>query len=296
MSGLILVAACDPVLGIAHTTLAVDALADSDGDGILDAVDNCPSVPNPQQLDLDNDGVGDACDNCPLVANLDQTADVDRDGVGDLCDPHPTLAGDCLLVLDTFADPSMFAQHWLALESYPGDVVPIANGVQVFPGSVIGAYAGFVARDDQGTTLTGTYAVQLVGAADFSTYAHVAVVSNLSAANDATHYACELEWDPSPPRVDAFAIWGNLGIGSELSTDPAGDAMFLRLVPPDPGDAAVHCRADYGFAIAYGTNSLAQSVGTGGAGVVSYVQPATVRAIAIYDFEPSGPCPAPSVR
>ena len=75
------------------------APTDSDGDGIPDATDNCPTVPNPDQKDTDGDGIGDACDpdddndtvpdttdNCPLVANPDQK-DTDGDGVGDACDP-----------------------------------------------------------------------------------------------------------------------------------------------------------------------------------------------------------------
>jgi hypothetical protein len=35
---------------------------DSDGDGILDIVDNCPSVANPNQADANHNGKGDACD------------------------------------------------------------------------------------------------------------------------------------------------------------------------------------------------------------------------------------------
>ena len=44
--------------------------ADTDGDGVTDAVDNCPQDPNPGQTDTDGDGVGDACD-----------SDIDGDGL-----------------------------------------------------------------------------------------------------------------------------------------------------------------------------------------------------------------------
>ncbi|HIA01751.1 MAG TPA: DUF4215 domain-containing protein [Myxococcales bacterium] len=35
---------------------------DSDGDGIVDSLDNCPQIENPEQGDRDNDGLGDSCD------------------------------------------------------------------------------------------------------------------------------------------------------------------------------------------------------------------------------------------
>jgi hypothetical protein len=41
---------------------------DSDGDGHIDAVDNCPNVYNPSQADTDGDSAGDACDS--PVANI----------------------------------------------------------------------------------------------------------------------------------------------------------------------------------------------------------------------------------
>ena len=80
---------------------------DGDGDGVLDADDNCPAVANPNQTNTDGDAEGDACDadddndsvadandNCPLDANADQ-ADGDGDGVGDACDGD--LDGDGVL-------------------------------------------------------------------------------------------------------------------------------------------------------------------------------------------------------
>jgi len=58
---------------------------DSDDDGISDSKDNCPDVPNTNQLNSDGDAHGDACDNCPYVDNDDQL-DIDDDGTGDACD------------------------------------------------------------------------------------------------------------------------------------------------------------------------------------------------------------------
>lgn len=82
---------------------------DSDGDGLLDEVDNCPARDNPEQHDEDLDGVGDPCDNCPGTSNASQS-DVGElalgelpDGVGDACDPRPASSGDAIVLFDAFA-------------------------------------------------------------------------------------------------------------------------------------------------------------------------------------------------
>ena len=59
--------------------------SDEDLDEICLPDDNCPTVPNPDQLDEDHDTIGDVCDNCPKVPNPEQ-ADSDGDGSGDACD------------------------------------------------------------------------------------------------------------------------------------------------------------------------------------------------------------------
>ncbi len=74
------------------------ALPDADGDGVPDAEDNCPMVPNADQANSDDDEQGDACDldgdgdgvdddvdNCPMDENPAQL-DLDRDGEGNVCD------------------------------------------------------------------------------------------------------------------------------------------------------------------------------------------------------------------
>ncbi len=64
---------------------------DSDGDEACDAEDNCPSLPNPDQIDADGDGIGDLCDSCPNAANPEQF-DLDQDGFGDVCDSCPNVS------------------------------------------------------------------------------------------------------------------------------------------------------------------------------------------------------------
>jgi hypothetical protein len=89
---------------------------DMDGDGRVDAMDNCPRTFNPirpmdngVQADVDGDSIGDACDpnpvgndidgdtiangadNCPFTSNTSQT-NGDGDMNGDVCDFCPTTS------------------------------------------------------------------------------------------------------------------------------------------------------------------------------------------------------------
>ncbi len=51
---------CQPEVGCIFTPLV-----DSDADGICDALDNCPEIPNQDQADEDFNGVGDLCEPAP---------------------------------------------------------------------------------------------------------------------------------------------------------------------------------------------------------------------------------------
>lgn len=124
---------------------------DTDADGILDDVDNCPGVSNPNQLDTDGDGAGDACDtdddndtvldtndNCPLVANVDQ-ANSDSDGAGNACDTDDDNDGvldaqdQCILT----AANAIVNAHGCSI----ADLCPCANAWKNH-----GAYVSCVAR------------------------------------------------------------------------------------------------------------------------------------------------------
>ena len=75
---------------------------DTDGDGIVDKEDKCPTVKgvranNGCPLDTDHDGIIDAEDKCPTVAGVKENqgcpADTDGDGIIDTEDRCPTVAG-----------------------------------------------------------------------------------------------------------------------------------------------------------------------------------------------------------
>ena len=78
--------------------------ADTDGDGILDMNDKCPTVRGVVKYDgcpipdTDNDGINDEDDACPTVAGTAKykgcpVPDTDNDGVNDDNDACPTVAG-----------------------------------------------------------------------------------------------------------------------------------------------------------------------------------------------------------
>jgi len=73
---------------------------DTDGDGVINRDDKCPSLPGPAATngcpDTDMDGILDADDKCPTTAgsaNLQGCPDADMDGVADPDDKCPDTAG-----------------------------------------------------------------------------------------------------------------------------------------------------------------------------------------------------------
>lgn len=58
-----------PVAVRKTSTFQLIQIEDRDGDGVADAIDNCPDVANADQTDTDGDGFGDVCDPFPMCAN-----------------------------------------------------------------------------------------------------------------------------------------------------------------------------------------------------------------------------------
>ncbi|HEY5923791.1 MAG TPA: thrombospondin type 3 repeat-containing protein [Kofleriaceae bacterium] len=83
-------ATCDAGVDVSDGLLA----GDSDGDYVLDGMDNCPSIANRDQHNHDGDMTGDACDPCPHMSLPSSDADTDGDGLGNGCDPRQNTAGD----------------------------------------------------------------------------------------------------------------------------------------------------------------------------------------------------------
>jgi len=89
---------------VALTTPEVPLMVDSDGDGIADDMDKCPSIPGIVKYDgcpipdSDNDGINDDMDKCPNVSGVAKydgcpVPDSDHDGIDDDHDKCPTVPG-----------------------------------------------------------------------------------------------------------------------------------------------------------------------------------------------------------
>jgi predicted phosphodiesterase len=164
-------------------TITKSCALDSDGDGVLDATDNCPLVANPLQEDGDADGIGDACqdsdgdgvldpaDNCPSTSNAGQ-ADLDGDRLGDACDPDADgdlvpAAADCDdLDAGARALPVEIPRVLVSFGATPGDLVldwddPSAAG----PGTRSQVLSGTLANlwIDRGFTRAGCVSPGLPG-------------------------------------------------------------------------------------------------------------------------------------
>jgi hypothetical protein len=286
----VFLAACNQLYGLTDTEVVrVDAMVepDDDGDGLPNVADNCPTIANDGH-DVDDDGVGDACDNCPLVPNGAQGTRGDGDAIGDFCDPSPTLDGDCLVLLDTFANAGDPRATW----DIDGErFEPIGHALRVQPEA---GPITFLARG-----LTGRYDVQIL--ADIAiTSGGVIALSNVASPTDNTY--CGVRYD----GINLGAIGADSGsrVGTavvqvigDIRPKPAGTLTTVRLTQPRALPGVMQCRGDYGYSLGLsGATITTINVPAGGApGFRVEIDTAMIRGVALYQAR-TGACPPPIVR
>ncbi len=98
-----------------HPTPKIKAyLPDKDSDGVVDAVDNCPATPNPEQADWDSDREGDVCDcNDSFKSVLEVGADCEG-----IC---PNECPDCIPIIENGAHSDKIDIVFVADKDYGGD-------------------------------------------------------------------------------------------------------------------------------------------------------------------------------
>jgi hypothetical protein len=103
---------------------------DVDGDGIEAAVDLCPDLADPEQLDSDADRQGDACDSCPN----DPLNDADADGLcadEDICPQSPDNTDSNA---NGICDSEECLNGGVPVAAYGGSAPPVAIAAPCFPG------------------------------------------------------------------------------------------------------------------------------------------------------------------
>ena len=270
---------CTAIYGLDATDVAHPL--DSDGDGILDADDNCPQHANPTQNDEDDDTLGDVCDNCPLVFNPDQRNVGDTDAIGDRCDPHPTDSTDCLRLFDSFDDD--FATYWRV----GGD-----------PGGKPERGDGFVTLTPNGATqgisllapdLTGRFDVQIRGSGEVG---KVLAVSNLTSLTSGAGCGARLALTSYEILVESYpAAGGDDSLRSPIEPQ-IGTSLLFQLT--NDSEVGTTCRIELGAERELRAIGHRSVYPAGNPGAIAVGNPLALHGIAIY--EQGGACPPPVYR
>jgi Bacterial TSP3 repeat/Thrombospondin type 3 repeat len=185
-----------------------DPTADTDGDGIPDASDNCPAIPNPGQADSDGDGIGDACDS----AN-DGNLDTDGDG---LTNAQEVALGTSPTNPDTDGDGVNDGQDAFPLDPTrssaditPPDVSYALTGTLGNNGWYIGPVTITWTVTDNESAATSTGCETVTTAADGTGYQFTCSATSLGGTTSVTSGAFMI--DQTAPTVSG-SLSGTLGL------------------------------------------------------------------------------------
>lgn len=189
---------------------------DLDGDGVLNADDNCPTKPNANQANEDGDAFGDVCDPCPPFSD---NSDSDGDGVGDLCDPNPNAVGDKIMLFEGFS--AGIPGSWLNTTGWTasnGDAkIVSSDGAVAYLGPTLVPAA------------RSTVSIGFLPEALFGTGGHGFGVTNpATSMTGAAGYVCEMLTGPAQETQGGIV---NLATGAPVMamamTWAVGDEMML---------------------------------------------------------------------
>jgi hypothetical protein len=193
---------------LADARIDGSAALDTDSDGLVDSIDNCPNLSNANQADEDSDAVGDICDGCPIDPS---TADTDGDGVFNGCDTNNGAVSSIELFV-AFVEPFGILD---------GNAAPVTNGNLVMPSN--GVYRLPTVWADMEFSISGTV-VDGPGNTDF--------VALSMTDND------NARWNCSAAETEAYIEMDPEGASNpqKLASNPiakleAGEQVTLRMRP-----------------------------------------------------------------
>jgi hypothetical protein len=190
---------------------------DTDGDGIANASDNCPTVANADQHDEDADTLGDACDPCPPSPN---NTDTDGDGIGDDCDPNPMVAGGRIAMFEGFGNgvPSSWTTTGTWTAASDDAVISTGSGIvadATFPAVATTEYviAGFKITSTVGTGYRSAGVED-----DVDSGYQIACAAMITGSTDQT---------PNIPLVDLFRWPAGSALGRTGWVWTVGDDLYV---------------------------------------------------------------------
>ncbi|MBZ0246395.1 MAG: FG-GAP-like repeat-containing protein [Cyclobacteriaceae bacterium] len=240
-----LVGLSNTMLGFFESTIPF--VTDTDGDGIGDSFDNCPTIPNFDQADSDNDGVGDLCENSAPTTSGIANVNVDEDAADIVInlylsfDDVETAVADLIYSVTTNTNPTLFNSVSIASGSLTLDIAENAHGT---------ADITIRAADPSNEFVETTFTVTVLPIADSptvsgstTTYGQITsdglvISKNVVDGNEVTHFKISGISNGLLFKNDGITLLTN---GDFITT--AEGVLGLKFIPQSAGSGSFEVQA-----------------------------------------------------